>query len=72
MAVREHSLTAAVSQDEIKVKPRDIIQIMEWFDDNWAAGTNISTGQTGVFPLSALVNDNSVTTGHRSGSLQPW
>lgn len=27
-------------------------------EDQWCEGTNVSTGETGFFPLAALVSDN--------------
>ncbi|KAJ3180202.1 hypothetical protein HDU85_004205 [Gaertneriomyces sp. JEL0708] len=43
--------------DEIHVKKDDVVAIQRHFDDGWAIGTNVSTGETGAFPLGCLVMD---------------
>ncbi|KAI9138644.1 hypothetical protein BKA69DRAFT_760045 [Paraphysoderma sedebokerense] len=41
-------------QDEIQVKPGDTLNIIEPFDDGWAYGESLTTGQKGIFPLTTL------------------
>ncbi|KNE54632.1 hypothetical protein AMAG_17689 [Allomyces macrogynus ATCC 38327] len=38
--------------DEMEIVEGDIIAIFDIFDDGWAQGTNLSTGQMGVLPMN--------------------
>ncbi|KAJ3086234.1 hypothetical protein HK102_013383 [Quaeritorhiza haematococci] len=43
--------------DEIDLHADDVVAVQHHFADSWAVGTNVTTGQTGAFPLGCLVTD---------------
>lgn len=44
-------------RDEIKLKADHVVCLRQVFEDQWALGSNVTTGETGVFPLTCLVPD---------------
>ncbi|KAI8373144.1 uncharacterized protein BYT42DRAFT_548127 [Radiomyces spectabilis] len=41
--------------DEITLAQNDIVQVHYYFDDGWALGDNIMTGERGLFPLLCVI-----------------
>jgi hypothetical protein len=39
-------------EDEMELEPGDIISVSQVWDDGWALGLNLSSGQVGVLPMS--------------------
>lgn len=42
------------NDDELELKIGEIVKVLEQFEDGWAFGLNITTDETGVFPLVCL------------------
>ncbi|TPX63511.1 hypothetical protein SpCBS45565_g06563 [Spizellomyces sp. 'palustris'] len=47
-----------ISSDEIELRTDDVVAVQRHFEDGWGVGTNVSTGQVGVFPLGCLVSED--------------
>ncbi len=62
------SYTAQLS-DEISLTVQDTIEVKEVYDDGWALGINLSTHQTGIFPLICLKKRVRSDTPSRISSL---
>ncbi|KAJ3123004.1 hypothetical protein HK098_002300 [Nowakowskiella sp. JEL0407] len=45
-------------EDELILSVGDIILVDETFDDGWATGTNLTTGQEGCFPMACCVAES--------------
>ena len=43
--------------DELKLETDHVVAVRETFTDKWALGNNVTTGETGFFPLAVLVSD---------------
>ncbi|KAJ3089323.1 hypothetical protein HK102_006648 [Quaeritorhiza haematococci] len=54
--------STSTSTDEIKLQRDEVVNIREVFSDGWAVGTNVSTGESGIFPLGCLVSDQGWAT----------
>ena len=44
--------------DELKLNLDDVILVSEMFDDGWAVGKNLNTGEIGAFPLNCCLLNN--------------
>ncbi|KAI8918178.1 hypothetical protein DFJ77DRAFT_454667 [Powellomyces hirtus] len=50
--------SARAGSDEIDLHVDNVVALRKTFQDGWATGMNISTGQLGTFPLACLVSDD--------------
>jgi hypothetical protein len=41
--------------DEVRMDVGHLVEVHEIFDDGWALGTNLTTGQQGAFPMGCMV-----------------
>jgi hypothetical protein len=53
--------------DELLVSVGNVVAVRTVFADGWAIATNISTGDSGIFPLRSLVSEGDL--GNRVESL---
>jgi len=42
-------------EDELELEANDLVDITKMFDDGWATGVNLRSGQEGFFPLNCLL-----------------
>ncbi|TPX60213.1 hypothetical protein PhCBS80983_g01939 [Powellomyces hirtus] len=50
--------SARAGSDEIDLHVDNVVALRKTFQDGWATGMNVSTGQLGTFPLACLVSDD--------------
>ena len=46
-------------KDEVRLKADHVVCLRQAYEDQWALGSNVTTGESGVFPLACLVSDES-------------
>ncbi|KAJ3041015.1 hypothetical protein HK097_002405, partial [Rhizophlyctis rosea] len=44
--------------DEVELNPGDIVAVKKIYKDGWCRGTNLNTGNSGVFPLFAVEDES--------------
>ncbi|KAI8803587.1 hypothetical protein BJ742DRAFT_490667 [Cladochytrium replicatum] len=56
--------------DEVHLQPGDTVQVVEQFDDGWAVGKNLDSGEIGAFPMACLAQLSENTEGRRKSEYR--